>query len=74
MVRSMLLRGFDRDMVNLIQAEMEDKGVKFLIGTVPIKISKQSNGKLLVEWNGNEVSFVINIRKISNAHAFVVLI
>lgn len=56
MVRSMLLRGFDRDMVNLVQAEMEDKGVKFLIGKIPSKVSKQPNGKLLVEWEGDEVS------------------
>lgn len=56
MVRSMVLRGFDRDMVNLIQNEMETKGVKFLIGKVPTKVSQQPNGKLLVEWQGNEVS------------------
>lgn len=56
MVRSVVLRGFDRDMVNLVQAEMEDKDIKFLTGKVPVKVSKQSNGKLLVEWNGDEVS------------------
>lgn len=58
MVRSMVLRGFDRDMVNLVQAEMEDKGVKFLIGKIPAKVSKQPNGKLLVEWKGDEVSIL----------------
>lgn len=61
MVRSVVLRGFDRDMVNLVQAEMEDKGVKFLIGKIPIKVSKQPNGKLLVNWEGNEVSKFYNI-------------
>lgn len=55
MVRSMILRGFDRDMVNLVQAEMEDKGVKFLMGKVPVKVSKLPNGKLLAEWTGDEV-------------------
>jgi len=55
MVRSMILRGFDRDMVNLVQAEMEDKGVKFLLGKIPVKVSKQPNGKLLVEWKGDKV-------------------
>ncbi|VVC44920.1 Hypothetical protein CINCED_3A017509 [Cinara cedri] len=55
MVRSVILRGFDRDMVNLVQAEMEEKGVKFLIGKTPTKVSKQPNGKLLVEWLGNKV-------------------
>lgn len=59
MVRSMLLRGFDRDMVNLIQSEMEDKGVKFIFETLPIKVSKQSNGKLLVEWKGKEVNYFV---------------
>jgi len=55
----MLLRGFDRDMVNLIQSEMEDKGVKFIFETLPIKVSKQSNGKLLVEWKGKEVNYFV---------------
>lgn len=59
MVRSILLRGFDRDMVNLVQAEMEDKGVKFLIGKIPVKVSKNPNGKLLVEWKGDEVSLFL---------------
>ncbi|KAL4091783.1 hypothetical protein QTP88_026417 [Uroleucon formosanum] len=54
MVRSMLLRGFDRGMVDLVQAEMEDKGVKFLFGKIPVKVSKQPNGKLLVEWKGDD--------------------
>lgn len=62
MVRSMLLRGFDRDMVNLVQAEMEDKGVKFLIGKIPSRVSKQPNGKLLVEWEGDEVSSTYTIQ------------
>lgn len=56
MVRSIVLRGFDRDMVNLVQAEMEEKGVKFLTGKIPVKITKQPSGKLLVEWKGDEVS------------------
>lgn len=56
MVRSMVLRGFDRDMVKLVQAEMESKGVRFFIGKKPVKISKQPNGKLLVTWTGDEVS------------------
>jgi len=61
----MLLRGFDRGMVDLVQAEMEDKGVKFLIGKIPVKVSKQPNGKLLVEWKGgNDVSNACSIRLI----------
>jgi len=58
----MLLRGFDRGMVDLVQAEMEHKGVNFLNGKIPVKVSKQPNGKLLVEWKGgNEVSNACNI-------------
>lgn len=57
MVRSIVLRGFDRDMVNLVQSELEHKGVNFLMGTVPVDISKQPNGKLLVKWKGEQVSF-----------------
>lgn len=65
MVRSMLLRGFDRGMVDLVQAEMEDKGVKFLFGKIPVKVSKQPNGKLLVEWKGDdEVSNACSIKLI----------
>jgi len=61
----MLLRGFDRGMVDLVQAEMEDKGVKFLFGKIPVKVSKQPNGKLLVEWKGgDEVSNTCNIQLI----------
>ncbi|XP_025409963.1 thioredoxin reductase 1, mitochondrial [Sipha flava] len=54
MVRSMVLRGFDRDMVKLVQAEMESKGVRFFIGKKPVEVSKKPNGKLLVTWTGDE--------------------
>jgi len=50
----MLLRGFDRGMVDLVQAEMEHKGVNFLFGKIPVKVSKQPNGKLLAEWKGGD--------------------
>jgi pyruvate/2-oxoglutarate dehydrogenase complex dihydrolipoamide dehydrogenase (E3) component len=52
----MVLRGFDRDMVKLVQAEMESKGVRFFIGKKPVEVSKKPNGKLLVTWTGDEVS------------------
>ncbi|VVC27770.1 FAD/NAD-linked reductase, dimerisation domain,FAD/NAD(P)-binding domain [Cinara cedri] len=45
----MVYRGFDRDMVNLVKAEMEVKGVQFLLDTIPLKVSQRSDGKLLHE-------------------------
>lgn len=62
----MVLRGFDRDMVNLVQAEMEDKGVKFLIGKIPTKVSKLPSGKLLVEWQGDQVSNFFPVNKLKS--------
>lgn len=39
MVRSILLRGFDRDMANKIGEHMEEHGIKFIRQFVPIKVS-----------------------------------
>ncbi|ERE88877.1 thioredoxin reductase 1 [Cricetulus griseus] len=38
MVRSILLRGFDRDMANKIGEHMEEHGIKFIRQFVPIKV------------------------------------
>ncbi|KAL5238414.1 hypothetical protein ACI65C_005824 [Semiaphis heraclei] len=66
MVESMLLRGFDKDMVNLVQAEMKDKVVKCLIGKIPVKVSKQPNGKLLIEQGEFDTVLVATGRKASS--------
>jgi len=52
MVRSILLRGFDQQVANMIGDHMEDHGVKFYRGWVPTEIVKIEEGtppKLLVK-------------------------
>ncbi|XP_071443590.1 thioredoxin reductase 1, cytoplasmic-like isoform X2 [Hetaerina americana] len=44
MVRSILLRGFDQQMANMIGAHMESHGVKFLKNTVPVSVTEKSAG------------------------------
>jgi len=48
MVRSILLRGFDKEMANLVGEGLEHHKVKFLKTTTPKKIEKLDNGKLKV--------------------------
>lgn len=55
MVRSVVLRGFDQQMANLITAEMESRGVKFLHKCVPVSMDKQADGKVKVTWKSLEV-------------------
>ncbi|KOC64592.1 Thioredoxin reductase 1, mitochondrial [Habropoda laboriosa] len=50
MVRSVVLRGFDRQMATTIAQEMENRGVRFIYLAKASKIEKQSNGQLLVHW------------------------
>ena len=54
----MLLRGFDRDMVNKIHTYMTAAGTKIIIGVLPTKIEKRGNGRLLVTYsNGSSDEF-----------------
>lgn len=56
MVRSILLRGFDQDMANLIGKDMEDNGTKFIKGAVPTKLEKNEDGKIIVSYKqGDEI-------------------
>eukprot|EP00931_Biecheleriopsis_adriatica_P004847 TRINITY_DN106453_c0_g1_i1.p1 TRINITY_DN106453_c0_g1~~TRINITY_DN106453_c0_g1_i1.p1 ORF type:complete len:637 (+),score=179.64 TRINITY_DN106453_c0_g1_i1:29-1939(+) len=55
MVRSMLLRGFDRECVDKIDAYMEKGGVKFIRGCVPDKFEKGTERKVKVTWKENGV-------------------
>ncbi|KAJ8920312.1 hypothetical protein NQ315_011974 [Exocentrus adspersus] len=58
MVRSVPLRGFDQQMANIVAAEMEEKGVKFLEKCIPKAVEKQPDGKLKVSWtNENNEEF-----------------
>ncbi|KAF7286330.1 hypothetical protein GWI33_006059 [Rhynchophorus ferrugineus] len=50
MIRSVPLRGFDQQMANIILAEMQDKGVKFLHKCLPKSVEKLDSGKLKVTW------------------------
>jgi thioredoxin reductase (NADPH) len=44
MVRSIFLRGFDQQIANFIGQQMEDHGVKFVRGAVPVSIEKIQDG------------------------------
>lgn len=50
MVRSVVLRGFDQQMAQMIAAEMERRGAHFVYQAKPQKIEKQNDGRLLVHW------------------------
>jgi len=60
MVRSILLRGFDQQMANLIGDYMERHGTKFVRGAVPTKYEPGTSKKVKVTWTdgatGQEVS------------------
>jgi thioredoxin reductase (NADPH) len=45
MVRSILLRGFDQQMANLIGEFMEKHQIKFIRGSVPVEIIKIKDGE-----------------------------
>lgn len=56
MVRSILLRGFDRDIADKIgefMADAKPNPTKFIKGKVPQSIEKLASGRLLVRWEGN---------------------
>lgn len=51
MVRSILLRGFDQDMANIIGEHMELYHTKFIKGATPTKLEKTDpNGPIHVTW------------------------
>lgn len=52
MVRSILLRGFDQDMAERIGNYMENHGVKFIKGGIPVKLEKPDpSGRTLVTYD-----------------------
>lgn len=53
LVRSVPLRGFDRECVGIIQSYMEKTGTNIIQGVQPNSIVKQSNGKLLVTYGSS---------------------
>ncbi|KAK0160633.1 hypothetical protein PV328_008021 [Microctonus aethiopoides] len=50
MVRSIVLRGFDQQMANLVAEEMEQRGVHFIYQAKPKAVKKQDDGRLMVHW------------------------
>lgn len=57
MIRSIPLRGFDKQMAYLITDHMETEGVKFLWKSIPKSVEKTSDGnKFRVTWENTETS------------------
>ncbi|XP_043281869.1 thioredoxin reductase 1, mitochondrial isoform X2 [Venturia canescens] len=54
MVRSIVLRGFDQQMSNMVATEMEQRGVHFIYQAKPKAIEKKEDGRLLVHWVDKE--------------------
>jgi thioredoxin reductase (NADPH) len=57
MVRSILLRGFDQQIANMIGEHMETHNVRFLRGWIPVSLEKVEDGtpaKLLVKYKSAE--------------------
>lgn len=54
MVRSIVLRGFDQQMANIVADSMVERGIPFLFKTIPKSVEKQADGRLLVKWINTE--------------------
>ena len=54
LVRSIVLRGFDQQMAEVVTSAMIEKGINFKMGSKPISIEKLADGKLLVKWSFND--------------------
>jgi thioredoxin reductase (NADPH) len=54
LVRSIVLRGFDQQMAEVVTASMIEKGVNIKMGTKPSSVEKQADGKLLVKYTFND--------------------
>jgi len=54
MVRSMLLRGFDRECVDKIDAYMVKLGTKFIRGTTPTRFEAGTTKKVKAFWKGKD--------------------
>lgn len=49
MVRSIVLRGFDQQMAEMVTGAATEKGVKFLFKCLPTSVEKQDDGRFLVK-------------------------
>ncbi|ETO25550.1 hypothetical protein RFI_11587 [Reticulomyxa filosa] len=50
MVRSILLRGFDRECSEFVGQQMEKVGIKFVRESVPVRLEKTDNGQIKVHY------------------------
>lgn len=55
LVRSILLRGFDREIVERVKTIMDHNGTKILTGVLPVSVEKLESGKLLVTMDNGTV-------------------
>ncbi|XP_064544932.1 thioredoxin reductase 2, mitochondrial [Drosophila montana] len=58
MVRSIVLRGFDRQMSEFLGAMMIERGIRFLNTTIPKAVERQADGKLLVKYQNTTTQMV----------------
>jgi len=56
MIRSVILRGFDQQMANIVGEAMAERNVRFLKTTQPLSVEKQKDGKLLVKYINTETN------------------
>ena len=54
LVRSILLRGFDRDIAERIGSDLQDHGVRFVNEVVPQSIESGDGGAKTVRWGGDD--------------------
>jgi len=54
MVRSIVLRGFDQQMADMVANSMVEKGVNFIFKAIPTSVEKQADGKLLVNYRSDD--------------------
>ncbi|KAM7346437.1 thioredoxin reductase 1 isoform 3-T3 [Cochliomyia hominivorax] len=54
MVRSIVLRGFDQQMANIVADSMVERGIPFLHKTIPKSVEKTPEGRLLVKYINTE--------------------
>jgi thioredoxin reductase (NADPH) len=54
LVCSIVLRGFDQQMAEVVTASMIEKGVNFKMVSKPVSVEKQADGKLLVKYVMND--------------------
>ena len=57
MVRSILLRGFDRECSEAIGEYMKEGGTNFMYGKTPQSIEKLEDGRFKVTWDGGDDIF-----------------